>query len=77
MVTGEKFNEVPLWVGKSGTDPTSFAVFLNTDKGNFTVLQYYKEQACVLGMGSSSSIVNLAPFQIKPNMSLRIGNETE
>lgn len=61
----EKYKEVPLWVGRSGQDATSFTLFYNADRGNFTLLQYYKETACILGMGDASDIVNLAPFTQK------------
>jgi len=61
----EKYNEVPLWVGRSGQDPTSFTLFYNSDRGNFTLLQHYRETACILGSGDSSDIVNLAPFSQK------------
>jgi len=65
VLTQEKYKEVPLWVGRSGQDPTSFTLFYNSDRGNFTLLQYYRETACILGMGDSSDIVNLAPFTQK------------
>lgn len=65
VLTDQKFKETPLWIGQSEGDLTSFVVFLNSDDGNWTVLQYYKETACVLGMGRTSNIVNLAPFREK------------
>lgn len=65
VLTQEKYKEVPLWVGRSGQDVTSFTLFYNPDRGNFTLLQYYRETACILGMGDSSDIVNLAPFTEK------------
>lgn len=61
-LTHEKYKETPLWVGQSGGDVTSFALFINADRGNWTVLQYHKEMACILGAGTTSNIVNLAPF---------------
>ena len=61
-LTHEKYKETPLWVGQSGGDVTSFALFTNADTGSWTVIQYHKQLACIMGAGSTSNIVNLAPF---------------
>lgn len=65
VLTQNKWQEYPLWVGQSDDSNSSFVLFLNADKGNWTVLQYHKETACILGAGSNSNIVNLAPFREK------------
>ena len=63
VLTQARYSELPLWVGQSGRDATSFTLFLNADSGGWTLLQYYGETACVLGMGDNSNITNLAPFK--------------
>jgi len=65
VLTQARYNEMPLWVGQSGRDATSFTLFLNADSGGWTLLQYYGETACILGMGDASNITNLAPFSQK------------
>ena len=65
VLTQARYNEMPLWVGQSGRDATSFTLFLNADSGGWTLLQYYGDTACLLGMGDASNITNLAPFTQK------------
>ena len=65
VLTQARYNEMPLWVGQSGRDATSFTLFLNADSGGWTLLQYYGDTACILGMGDASNITNLAPFTQK------------
>lgn len=65
VLTEEKFKETPLWAGKSLADVTGFVLFFNADRGNFTLLQYYKDRACILGMGTNGKILNQIPFQEK------------
>lgn len=62
VLTNQKFQEAPLWIGNNDNDPTNLVLFLNADSGNWTMLQYYRDTACILGMGQTSNIVNLAPF---------------
>ena len=65
VLSRDRWQEFPLWVGQSGDTNSSFVLLVNADKGNWTVLQYHKETACILGAGSHSNIVNLAPFREK------------
>lgn len=58
----EKYNETPLWIGQSNQDKTRFSLFTNVDTGAWTLVQYGQVNGCVLGTGSTSNIVNLAPF---------------
>ena len=62
VLTNQKFQETPLWIGNNDNDPTNLVLFLNADSGNWTMLQYFRDTACILGMGQTSNIVNLAPF---------------
>lgn len=56
IVISEPFTEQPVWVGTSGTDPTSFTLFVNDKSGTWTLVQYAKEIGCVLGMGPSGKL---------------------
>ena len=51
VVTGDKFREIPIWIGQSGTDDTGFTLFRNAETKSWTLVQYGKEIACVLGIG--------------------------
>lgn len=51
----ERYGEKPAWIAKSGDDDTFFTLFLNQKTGSWTLLQYTKETACVLGTGDSSA----------------------
>ena len=56
-LTHKEINEKPLWVGKSEDDDTFFAVVENESTKTFTLLQYTKNWACVLGSGTESGLV--------------------
>ena len=60
-----QYSEFPLWIGQSNQDTTQFSLFTNVDTGAWTLVQYGKSTGCVLGVGNTSNIVNLAPFQEK------------
>lgn len=57
-----KYNEFPLWIGQSSQDTSRFSLFLNEKTGAWTLVQYGTTAGCILGIGDTSNIVNLAPF---------------
>lgn len=65
VLSQSQYREVPIWRGHSDRDPTRFLLFMNVERGNFTLVQYHKELACVLGLGSSSEIVDRSPFPLE------------
>lgn len=60
---GDKFREMPLWIGSSGDDASKFALFYNDSTRTWTLVQYGSDTGCILGAGNTSDIVNLAPFR--------------
>ena len=44
--------EHPVWVGRQ--DNTSYSLFLNTEKSTWTLIQFNREIACVIGAGTES-----------------------
>lgn len=65
VLSQSQYQEVPIWRGQSDRDPTRFMLFANIERGNFTLVQYHKDLACVLGLGSWSEIVNRSPFALE------------
>ena len=57
-----KYDELPLWIGKSSQDKSRFSLFFNEKTTAWTLVQYGTTTGCILGIGTSSDIVNLAPF---------------
>lgn len=54
----DKYQEIPLWIGKSSQDSSRFSIFLNEKTGAWTLVQYGQKIGCVLGLGQTSNIVN-------------------
>jgi hypothetical protein len=50
----QKYNEMPLWVGKSNTG-THITLLVNKEKRSWTMIEYDDSIACVLGAGETSS----------------------
>ena len=48
---GEEIQEHPFWVGTNDTSKTSTVVMLNDKTQTWTVVQFDKKVACVLGAG--------------------------
>lgn len=51
-VLQEKFQEMPVWGGKSAGDQTSYALMLNSETKTWTLLQFNTDTACILGLGN-------------------------
>lgn len=52
-------DERPYWVGKDISENSDFAVFVNEKTGEFTILQFNRDVACIIGMGIKSQTFNL------------------
>ena len=67
-LTGKDFKEVPLW---SGTDPeseTRFVLMVNHDDTSWTIVQYTKNTACILGTGEGFRINSANIGKIKTKL---------
>lgn len=51
IVTGKEFQEQLTWMGNSDEDKTKIVLFRNSNTNTWTVIQYNREIACILGMG--------------------------
>lgn len=54
-------NEQPIWLGKDDTGKSDYVLFSNTKTKTFTLVQFGKEVACILGIGNQSSIIPTKP----------------
>lgn len=55
----EDINEKPIWVGKNDDGKSDYAVMVNSKTTAFTVLQFGKDWACILGIGyKSQTLIN-------------------
>lgn len=67
LVTNSDFREQPVWIGKSGTDATYFALFRNPETQTWTLVQYGTAVGCVLGMGKNDKTHNYDPAIQSPS----------
>jgi hypothetical protein len=54
LLMGDKFREVPVWLGTDARDGTRYSLFINDKTKTWTFVQYRENTACVLGVGGSS-----------------------
>jgi len=50
-----RVDEKPIWIGKE-QDKSNLVLLLNAKTNSWTVIQYYRDFACVLGMGEQSEM---------------------
>ena len=51
------FEEYPIWGGKDATDPSLYALTVNKSNGSWTLVQFFKDVACVIGVGVDSQMM--------------------
>ncbi len=54
VLMGDKFREVPVWLGADAQDGSSYSLFINDKTKTWTFVQYRSDTACVLGTGRDS-----------------------
>ena len=62
-LTKEPYQEFPLWIGTSSEDSSRFSLFVNTEKGNWTLVQYGTNTGCILGIGVTGEIFKPDSFR--------------
>lgn len=61
-VIQEKFKEeLAFIVAHEYSDETLVAMFVNTDNGNYTILEFNHEMACILATGTGFKLLPLKP----------------
>jgi len=50
------FNEKLFWAGEDLTNESKYALMVNSETGTWTIIQFSKDTACVLGVGKNSSL---------------------
>ena len=48
----QQYQERPVWVGRQ--DNTNYSLLVNPERGTWTLIQFNKEIACVIGSGNQS-----------------------
>jgi hypothetical protein len=57
-----EFEEIPIWGGKDVQDSSSYVVTVNQETGAWTLVQYDKDIACVLGVGTNGQTLTRKPI---------------
>jgi hypothetical protein len=52
-----EINEKPVWLGKEDNKTTDYALFVNQQMGTFTIIQFSKNMACIIGIGNQSNLL--------------------
>ena len=52
-----EFGEEPIWYGKDGPTPTQYIITINSKEDTWTLIQFDKNQACVIGVGNGSKLL--------------------
>lgn len=55
----DDINEKPIWIGKNDDQKSDYALFVNPKTSAFTLIQFGKEWACILGIGFKSNSLDL------------------
>ncbi len=53
-----EINETPVWLGKEDSKATDYALFVNKQNGTFTIIQFAKNMACIIGIGNQSNLLS-------------------
>jgi hypothetical protein len=62
ILQGEDFEEAPIWFGKSDGNAPNYSLFVNQKIKSWTIIQFNKETACVLGTGEGFNLLNNKPY---------------
>lgn len=68
LLTNQKYKEAPGWLGVSSR--SKFVLFVNHDKNTWSLVEYDKNDACVIGAGRHSEFVTIEP-KYSPSTNLR------
>ena len=56
------YKEEPVWLGKSEESLSNFTLFVNNENKSWTIIQFNKDAACVLGSGTNAVFVSKKSF---------------
>jgi hypothetical protein len=57
LIKGE-YKERPIWIGHSEDDSTNYTVLINEETKTWTIVQFNKDVACILGTGEKFNQLN-------------------
>lgn len=61
-LASDRWKEIPIWMGEvDGENKSRITLLVNEKTGAWTVLEYQKEIACILGTGYNGQILDLRP----------------
>ena len=55
FLTEEGYQEVPVWTGKD--DNSNYTLFANSKTGTWSIIQFDRDVACILGTGIQHKMV--------------------
>lgn len=60
VLVKKEYNEQILWIGSDKNSDSKYAIMANQKTGTWTVIQYNKEAACIIGAGEHFRILDIS-----------------
>lgn len=61
-LSGENYQETPIWLASSTEKLVNYSLWVNVSTKTWTIVQFNKNIACILGVGESYSIIGKKPI---------------
>ena len=63
VLKGRDFEESPIWIGKEkDSKAPNYSLFVNQETKTWSIIQFNKETACVLGAGEGFNVPSKKPY---------------
>jgi len=63
ILKGDDYQETPIWFGKEkDSKAPNYALFVNQKTKSWTIIQFNKDTACVLGAGEGANLPSSKPY---------------
>lgn len=56
-LSGPKYQEMPVWLGLENSTGDRYSLFVNAETGSWTLIQFDKTVACIIGAGERSQTI--------------------
>ena len=60
-LSGPRYQEMPVWLGLENSSGDRYSLFVNAETGSWTLIQFDKTVACIIGAGERSQTITAGP----------------
>jgi len=61
-LSGENYQERPIWLATSSEKLVNYSLWVNVSSKTWTIVQFNKDIACILGVGESYTTIGKKPI---------------